>query len=465
MVALVRPERAVPRLLTQAVVVPAALSALVALALVGEVRALISLSRWVQHTDRVIAAAHKLERVLIDRESGFRGFMNVPRDEFLAPYTRTSRVVGETWDGLLQLVADNPVQQARLKALQPLWREWEAFVARTIDLRRSGDEAEARSQEAAGYARERMEGLRAGIGEFVQIEEGLRDQRTLREQTWASRIIAGSVAMLLLLGILLGLIARRQLRSVVRGYSGALTTAEQAMELREEFLTVAAHELRTPLTALQLDLQRIRRLDAGGRQRAGPALADQLATALRQTYRLGSLIESLLDASALAGNAQLELHPEELDLAELAREIVSRLRVEFEQVGCAVTIVGGPARGIWDRARLERIVSTLLRNAYKYGEGKPVSIAVDQSDGERVLAVADQGIGVPADRLESIFGRFGRAVSARSYGGLGLNLYVARRLAEAHGGRIEVSSEVGKGATFTLRLPPAIAGHTFQRAG
>ena len=94
-----------------------------------------------------------------------------------------------------------------------------------------------------------------------------------------------------------------------------------------------------------------------------------------------------------------------------------------------------------------------------------MSIAVDQSDGERVLAVADQGIGVPADRLESIFGRFGRAVSARSYGGLGLNLYVARRLAEAHGGRIEVTSEVGKGATFTLRLPPAIAGHTFQRAG
>src|SRR5205823_7951807 len=127
-----RPERAVPRLLTQAVVIPAALSAVVALALVGEVRALISLSRWVQHTDHVIAAAHDLERVLVDRESGFRGFMNVPRAEFLAPYTRTSPVVGETWDRLLQLVADSPAQQARLLALQPLWREWEGLVARCI---------------------------------------------------------------------------------------------------------------------------------------------------------------------------------------------------------------------------------------------------------------------------------------------------------------------------------------------
>src|SRR2546430_3791460 len=101
MVALVRPERAVPRLLTQAVVVPAALSALVALALVGEVRALISLSRWVQHTDQVIDAARERERVLIDRESGFRGFMNVPREEFLMPYTRTSKVVEVRWNELL----------------------------------------------------------------------------------------------------------------------------------------------------------------------------------------------------------------------------------------------------------------------------------------------------------------------------------------------------------------------------
>ena len=462
--ALIRPERAVPRLLTQAVVVPAALSALVALALVGEVRALISLSRWVQHTDQVIDAAHSLERVLLERESGFRGFLNIPREEFLAPYSRSSRRAEECWDSLLRLVADNPAQQARLQALQPLWREWEVFAASAIELRRAGDEASARTLTNTGYGRERMEGLRAGLGDFVRIEEGLRDQRTMREQTWASRIIWGSVAMLLLLGILLGLIARRQLRSLVRGYSGALTAAEQAMELREEFLTVAAHELRTPLTALQLDLQRIRRLDRN-RDRTGPTLADQLATALRQTHRLGSLIESLLDASALAGDARLELHPEELDLAEVAREVVSRLRTEFDQVGCAVHVEGGPARGVWDRARLERIVGTLLRNACKYGEGKPVSVEVRLADGERSLAVTDQGIGVPADRLESIFGRFGRAVSARSYGGLGLNLYVARRLAEAHGGRIDVASEIGKGATFTLRLPPGAAGQSFQRAG
>jgi signal transduction histidine kinase len=417
----------------------------------------------VQHTDQVIDTAHHVEQILIERESGFRGYMNVPRDEFLAPYTRTMQSVGENWNALMQLVADNPSQQARLRALQPLWKEWETFAARCIELRRSGKEHEARELEATGYGRERMEGLRAGLLEFIKVEEGLRDQRTASERTWASRIIGGSVALLLLLGILLGLIARRQMRQVVRGYSGALNAAEQAMALREEFLTVAAHELRTPLTALQLDLQRIcRQID---NERPGPLLSEQLSTALRQTRRLGALIESLLDASALAGNAQLELHREQMDLMDVAAAAVARVRAEVGPAGCPIEVKGESATGLWDRPRVERIVTTLLRNACKYGEAKPVRVSVRQDGEDRLISVADEGIGIPVDRQQSIFGRFGRAVSPRAYGGLGLNLYVAQRLAEAHGGRIDVTSEEGKGATFIVRLPARPAEGELQQTG
>jgi len=455
-----RPERAVPRLLTQAVVIPAALSALVALVLVGEVRALVSLSRWVQYTDQVIDSAHQLERILIDRESAFRGYMNVPRDEFLTPYRRTSPLVRETWDQLMQQVADNPPQQQRLKALQPIWTEWEAFVARCIDLRRAGDEHGARELEATGYGRERMEGLRAGLGDFVKVEEGLRDQRTLREQTWASRIIGGSVALLLLLGILLGMIARWQLRTVVRDYSGALSAAQQAMAQRDDFLMLAAHELRTPLTVLQLDLQRISRQIEN--KRPGRLLAEQLSTALRQTRRLGGLIESLLDASAVAQNAALELHREQVELGDVARAAVRRVLAELG--GCPVAVEGEAATGFWDRTRVEGILTTLIRNACKYGEGKPVNVEVRCDGDERVVAVTDAGIGIPTEQQQSIFDRFGRAASSRAYPGLGQNLFVAQRLAEAHGGRINVVSEEGKGATFTLRLPSRPVEQALQRA-
>src|SRR5205814_9241 len=337
------------------------------------------------------------------------------------------------------------------------------FVRHCIDLRRNGNEKEAREIEASGYGRERMEGLRAGLADFVKVEEGLRDQRTVNEQTWASRIIAGSVAMLLLLGLLLGLIARRQMRQVVRGYSGALSAAEQAMALREEFLTVAAHELRTPLTALQLELQRIR--SQVDNEQRGPLFSEQLSTALRQTRRLGALIESLLDASALAGNAQLELHREQTDLLDVTGSAIARVRAEMGHGGCIIDVHGESATGLWDRVRIERIVTTLLRNACKYGEGKPVRVSVRHDGEDRLFTVSDEGIGVPADRQQSIFGRFGRAASARAYGGLGLNLYVAQRLAEAHGGRIDIASEEGKGATFTVRLPARAIEDTLQRAG
>ena len=91
--------------------------------------------------------------------------------------------------------------------------------------------------------------------------------------------------------------------------------------------------------------------------------------------------------------------------------------------------------------------------------------AIFQSRSDRLVAVTDAGIGVSAERHQSIFWRFGRAASPRAYGGLGINLYVAQRLAEAHGGRIEVASEEKKGATFTLRLPARPAEETFQRVG
>jgi signal transduction histidine kinase len=94
-----------------------------------------------------------------------------------------------------------------------------------------------------------------------------------------------------------------------------------------------------------------------------------------------------------------------------------------------------------------------------------VRVSVRHDGEDRLFTVSDEGIGVPADRQQSIFGRFGRAASARAYGGLGLNLYVAQRLAEAHGGRIDVASEEGKGATFTVRLPARAIEDTLQRVG
>jgi signal transduction histidine kinase len=102
------------------------------------------------------------------------------------------------------------------------------------------------------------------------------------------------------------------------------------------------------------------------------------------------------------------------------------------------------------------VASNLVVNAIRYGEGKPVHVSVHVADCAARIVVRDEGIGIAADQKERIFERFERAVSSSNYGGLGLGLWIARQVVEAHGGAIEVHSEPGRGAMFTVTLPLAV---------
>jgi signal transduction histidine kinase len=103
--------------------------------------------------------------------------------------------------------------------------------------------------------------------------------------------------------------------------------------------------------------------------------------------------------------------------------------------------------------RIEQIVNNLLSNAIKYGGGQPIEMSVSRKENRAEVVVRDYGIGIAPEHVRRIFGRFERAVSSRQYGGLGLGLYISRQIAEAHGGEIQVRSELGKGSTFIIDLP------------
>jgi signal transduction histidine kinase len=109
--------------------------------------------------------------------------------------------------------------------------------------------------------------------------------------------------------------------------------------------------------------------------------------------------------------------------------------------------------GRWDPVRVDQILTNLLTNALKYGRGKPVEVTLECDPHTAKLIVRDHGIGIAAPDLERIFEPFERAVPTRSYGGLGLGLYISRQLVEAHGGRVDVKSVPGEGTTFTVELP------------
>jgi signal transduction histidine kinase/integral membrane sensor domain MASE1 len=225
--------------------------------------------------------------------------------------------------------------------------------------------------------------------------------------------------------------------------------AQEAIQARDEFLSVASHELRTPLMSLTLQVENVHR----SATRPDNKLLDKVDVVKRQINRLGRLVDNLLDVSRLtAGRLALEL--EEVDLGEVIGEIVPRFRADAERTGSEIVVTSpSPCRGRWDRLRLEQVVTNLLSNAIKFGEGKPIEVRLESQDEHALLSVKDHGIGISKGDQARIFERFERAVAQRNFGGFGLGLWIVRQIAAAMGGTIQVRSETGEGAEFMLALP------------
>jgi signal transduction histidine kinase len=231
--------------------------------------------------------------------------------------------------------------------------------------------------------------------------------------------------------------------------------AREALRLRDEFLTAASHELYTPMTSLMLSLEALSRGARSGQPFDETSARSLLDVLLRQGRRLVTLAGDLLSVSRIE-TGRLSLDPCDADLAELVHEVVQRFVLDTQRSGSSITVRAGmPVRGRWDRARLEQVVTNLVSNAIKFGEQRPIEIAIEAKDGIARLAVTDRGIGIEDGSLGTIFERFHRGVPIDHYGGLGLGLYISRRIVEAHGGSIRVESAPGQGATFTVELPCA----------
>jgi signal transduction histidine kinase len=226
---------------------------------------------------------------------------------------------------------------------------------------------------------------------------------------------------------------------------------ERAIALRDEFLALAAHELNTPLAVVRLRADALERTRGG----AGPPDLRPLHGALD---RLTEAVTSLLDFSR-ASQHGLAIERGPVDLAALAREVTEAARPRAAASGTEV-LLDAPAAvtGDWDGPKLARALAHLLDNAVKFGHGRPVEVAAREVAGEARFSVRDRGPGVPCDERERIFGKFERAASPAHVGGLGIGLWLAREIAEAHGGTLTVEAAPGEGALFTLRLPLRLPG-------
>lgn len=226
--------------------------------------------------------------------------------------------------------------------------------------------------------------------------------------------------------------------------------AEEGTRLREEFLSVATHELRTPVAAVSGYAQLAQRaLEAGRYEGVG----DAVGSIVRQSRRLAALITQLLDASHVhAGRFEIDRRLTDVSAAAVWAVEAARMgdagRHEWD------VHIGAGIHADVDPDRWEQLVVNLLDNAMKYSETrKTITVSLTEAQNELSLRVADEGIGIPPDRIARIFERFYRAHDDPGLSGLGLGLYIAREIAERHGGRIQVTSVEAQKTEFTVTLP------------
>lgn len=232
--------------------------------------------------------------------------------------------------------------------------------------------------------------------------------------------------------------------------------AQDAIRIRDTFLSVAAHELKNPLTSLLGQAQLLRK-----RLAAEEILSDRnqrsIDVIVSQSIRLTQMVNAMLDISRLE-HGQLTIEQASCDICALARQVVDELQPTITRHSLIYNGLSEPVIVNGDALRLEQVLQNLIDNAVKYSpDGGVIEVRVERGAQWGCIIVADQGVGISAEELPRLFQRFYRVGNADSQHviGMGVGLYVVQEIARLHGGLIEVASREGQGSTFTVKLPLA----------
>jgi signal transduction histidine kinase len=443
-----------------------------------------------------------LEKVVLDLESGLRGFVLSGNPGLLEPWTRARPQVKARLAELKRLVADDPAETRRVRELAQSIAAYESDYGEPLIAIARESPAAARSPVATSEGERRIALIRRRLTGLLAVENARASASAAsakRESARARELgvagLAVSAVLIMLFGLFLARRIARPVRQVAAGAShlaagelstrleeggpgevGELTRSFNAMaesleehsveleaqnerlresdRLKSELVNIVSHELRTPLTSILgfTSVLRTRELGEAERQQ-------YLAIVEEQARRLSALIEDFLDLQRIE-EGHLELKQELIDVAALLREEARVFEAQSARHTLKLALPEDrlPVQG--DRARLTQVVGNLLSNAIKYSpEGGDVELAGEDT-GEFVhVRVRDYGVGISPEQQTKIFTKFFRGdAAARGISGTGLGLALAREIVEAHGGRMGFTSATDEGSTFWLDLPTAADG-------
>jgi signal transduction histidine kinase len=485
------------RQVTLAAVVLAVVLGLVFAVLLNAINAQRSSAMDAQHGQQALASAARVERLVVDLQTGVRGFVITGDPSFLDPYRDARRVYPRASESLVVATnTDAGVERARFVAVR-IDSYVNAYVEPLLDRARTSLAA-ARTVVAAGEGNERVEELRAALAAVGRSEREFLAASREEAEADADRAVVIGVAGFGVSGFLVvmfvlfirrtivdptrrlantahliadgDLSARtagtegddevaqmgRAFNSMAESLESAFSAAREAEAARDEFFALVSHELRTPLTSI-VGYVELMNEDLEG---AAPLTPEERMRFLeiinRNSRRLLRLVGDLLFVARLEAG-RLDLERVELDLARPVRDSLEA--AEARAARARVTLRGEAVDGIrvrGDEGRIGQAVDNLISNAIKFTpEGGSVTVRSAARNGEAVIEVADTGVGIPAAEQDRLFERFFRASTGSKVEGVGLGLAITLAIVEGHGGSIELESEPGQGSTFRLHLPLA----------
>jgi signal transduction histidine kinase len=451
---------------------------------------------YAQRAEQAVAASSRLERLVVDMESGVRGYLLTGADRFLDPY-RKALVLYPTASGALVETATTARTQAMATDIQAHINSYVNDYQQPLLMLSHKSPAKAKSVVETGEGKRRVDELRGMFSSFDVAEQHLADQHradAASSSSSARTITIAALALVALLCLVMGLYLQfRVLRPVgalawsakrvaagdlgarvlgvrSRNELGAMAVsfnemaealernwraAQEAERVKEEFFALVSHELRTPLSSI------VGYVELLVEETEDEALTDAerqrfLEIVERNARRLQRLVGDLLFVARLEAG-KLDLQKTDVDLSQTARDSVEAARRQAERGGVKLSeeIVDGLALH-GDPDRLGQVMDNLLSNALKFTpDGGEVGLRLFALDGTAEVEVWDTGIGIPADEQARLFERFFRATTATEAAvpGVGLGLSITRAIVESHGGRLSFTSTEGKGTTFRIELP------------
>ena len=454
-----------------------------------------------RRSQEVIATANRLQTLVVDLETGLRGYVITHNDRELKPWRDALRLYPGATASLIRLTKENPAQQDRARAIGRSIKNYlDVYSVPLIRYIRDNPQVGRRVAAEGIGPNQQVPHIRRQFKSFLALEEALakkRDDRARHTATLAIAVGAAGFTCLLLLILAAGGYLERAVARPIRlaagaarrvatgDLSGRLPTGgpgevgqlEQSFNvmaasleqsrneleeqnrrlveserLKSELVSNVSHELRTPLASVLgfSDLLLKRDLPEEDQKR-------YLEVIRTEAGRLAALLNDLLDLQRIERGA-LELSVEEFDLNELLRVQTTLYSAQsalhelsFRPSADALLIDG-------DRDRLAQVLGNLLSNAIKYSpDGGNVEVRSAQIDGDAWVWVRDHGLGIPAEHQERMFTKFFRGDAGRTRGiaGTGLGLVLAQQIVEAHEGVIGFESEEGQGSTFWIRIPAA----------